>query len=371
MAAAIIPWNAPLIFASQKIAAALAAGCTIVLKSSEKAPLTVSHASASNVKDAYFIQCLKLAQLVEQVGIPPGVVNIISGYGTPAGNTLASHMDVRVLSFVGSLATGKKIQGAAASSNLKTVILELGGKSPALIFEDADLEQAAAQTQYSIQMMSGQACMANSRIYVQDTVAGKFKESFKKIFGSSKLGDPLDPETTQGPQADKIQFERVLEYLKLGKEGNGTLELGGNAKMQGGNGFYIEPTVFVNVPEDSRTMKEEIFGPVVQINTFKTEREAIEKANDTQYGLYASVFTNDVNRAMRVAKKLEAGTVGVNCTSPTTAMDMPFGGYKMSGTGREGYGYSLDHYLETKAVCIKLKPAEGEESKGGLSIFGS
>ncbi len=355
VAAAIIPWNAPLIFAAQKIAAALAAGCTIVLKSSEKAPLT----------------CLKLAHFVEEVGIPPGVVNIISGYGTPAGSALASHMDVRVISFVGSLATGKKIQGAAASYNLKTVILELGGKSPALVFDDADLDQAAAETQFSIQMMSGQACMANSRIYVQDTVAEKFKASFKKIFSAVTMGDPLDAKTTHGPQADKIQFERVLEYLKLGKEGNGKLELGGEAKMQGGNGFYIEPTIFSDVPEDARTMKEEIFGPVVQINTFKTEQEAIAKANDTQYGLYASVFTNDVNRAMRVAKKLEAGTVGVNCTSPTTAMDLPFGGYKMSGTGREGYGYSLDHYLETKAVCIKLKPVPGEESKGGLGIFGS
>lgn len=274
-------------------------------------------------------------------------------------------MDVRVISFVGSLATGKKIQAAAASSNLKTVILELGGKSPALVFDDADLDQAAAETQHGIQMLSGQVCMANSRIYVQDTVAEKFKASFKKIFSSAKMGDPTDPAVNHGPQADKIQFERVLEYLKLGKEeGGGTLELGGNAaKMsEGGScdkGFYIEPTIFADVPEDNRTMKEEIFGPVVQINTFKTEREAIEKANDTQYGLYAAVFSNDVSRALRVAKKLEAGTVGVNCTSPTRAWDLPFGGWKMSGSGREGLGYSLDHYLETKAVCIKLKPGTG------------
>lgn len=309
--------------------------------------------------------------MIEKIGFPPGVVNILSGYGSPCGSTLASHTDVRVISFVGSVATGKKIQAAAASSNLKTVILELGGKSPAVIFDDADLDQAAADTMFSIQFMSGQACMANSRIYVQDTVAEKFKASFKKQFtAAAKSGDPLDSTVTHGPQADKIQFERVLEYLKLGKEGGGTLELGGGAlTMAGGNGFYIEPTIFTDVPEDSRTMKEEIFGPVVQINTFKTEREAVDKANDTEYGLYASVFTTDVNRAMRVAKKLDAGTVGVNCTSPTTAFDMPFGGYKMSGVGREGFGYSLDHYLETKAVCIKVQPGEGQSA--GKGVFGN
>ena len=337
---AIIPWNVPLIMFGMKVAPALAAGCTVVLKSSEKAPLS----------------SLKLAALIKEAGLPPGVVNVLSGHGRPSGEALAGHMDVRCISFTGSTATGRRIQEVAAKSNLKKVLLELGGKSPCIVFEDADLAKAAMETQFSMSFNSGQVCIANSRVYVQESVADKFRAAFAKAFQEQKRGDPLDPTTTQGPQADDIQYERVKAYLEAGKAGKGKLDLGGNAiKLEGGNGFFIEPTVFSDVPEDASTMKEEIFGPVVHINTFKTEQEALDKANDTEYGLYASVYTEDLSRAMRVSKALEAGEVGVNCTSPTIAHDMPFGGWKGSGNTREAFaGYSIENFLETKAVMIKL-----------------
>lgn len=326
---------------AMKVAPALAAGCTVVLKSSEKAPLTPA----------------KLAALSHEAGFPPGVINVLGGHGTPSGATLSSHMDIRLVNFTGSTFTGRKIQAAAASSNLKKVVLELGGKSPALIFEDADISKAAGETVGSMQMLMGQACIANSRIYVQESIADKYKEAFKAIFKAAKKGDPLLPETQQGPQADEIQFERIKTYLKAASEGKGKLELGGNATQVDGQGYFIEPTVYSGVPEDEKTQKEEVFGPYVNINTFKTEEEAIALANDTEYGLYASVYTKDISRALRVAKAFESGQVGINCTSPTFANDMPFGGYKGSGQGREGYGYSLDEYLEIKTVLIKLDEA--------------
>ncbi|KAJ5764237.1 hypothetical protein N7533_002918 [Penicillium manginii] len=332
VAAMIIPWNFPLIMFSMKMAAALAAGNTVVLKSSEKAPLT----------------SIAAAKLIQKAGFPPGVVNIIAGHGNPTGAALAEHMDVRCISFTGSSLTGQKIQAAAAKSNMKHVHTELGGKSPAVVFEDADLESAAAQTQFSIRFNSGQVCVANSRIYVQESVAEKFKALFREQFEQYALGDPLDPATQQGPQIDVLQYKRVQEYLGVGEK-DGELTVGGDAK----DGYFVKPTIFEKVPEDSRVMREEIFGPVVAINTFKTEEEAIQKANDTEFGLYASVFTKDLDRAIRLSKALEAGTVGVNCTSPTNAKDAAFGGYKMSGTGREGLLYSIDNFVQTKSIIIK------------------
>ncbi|CAI7619532.1 unnamed protein product [Penicillium viridicatum] len=291
-----------------KLAPALAAGNTVVLKSSEKAPLT----------------SLYIAKLIEKAGFPPGVINIISGFGNPTGTALASHMTVRCISFTGSTATGQKIQ-----SNMKHVHMELGGKSPAIIFEDADLETAVAQTQFSIQFNSGQVCSANSRIYVHEPVAEQFVKLFREKFSAVQMGDPLDPTTMHGPQIDMLQYNRIKEYLDIG-ENDGTLSLGGDAN----DGFFVRPTIFEGVAEDSRLMQEEVFGPVVVINTFSTETEAIEKANNSEFGLHAAVFTKDIDRAIRLAKALDAGTVGVNCTSPTNAKDTAFGGFKMSGNGR-------------------------------------
>ncbi|OAL38160.1 hypothetical protein AYO20_02612 [Fonsecaea nubica] len=341
--AAIIPWNVPLLFFASKVAPALAAGNTVVLKSSEKAPLTSA----------------KAATLIEKAGFPPGVINVISGHGQTSGAILSSHMDVRALSFTGSCRTGRLIQAAAAKSNLKHVVLELGGKSPAIIFDDCDLEDAVQETKFSIQFNSGQVCMANSRIYVQDTLADKFIEAFKEQFAKVSAGDPLDANTNHGPQADSVQYDTVHKYIAAGKSA-GKLALGGTPDVPGlaesnQQGYFVPPTIFLHTPEDATVMKEEIFGPVVNINTFKTEEEVIAKANDSEFGLYAAVYTKDINRAMRFAKALEAGTVAVNCTSPTTAKDMPFGGYKSSGSGREGFGHSLNNFLETKTVLIKIK----------------
>lgn len=335
--AAIIPWNAPCHFLGTKSAPALITGNTVVLKSSEKAPLAVA----------------RIAELVVEAGFPPGVFNIISGHGTPSGQILSRHMDVRALSFTGSSRTGKMIQEEAARSNLKKVILELGGKSPAIVFEDADLGKAAAQTQFSIQYNSGQVCMANSRIYVQKSIAPQFVEAFKTKFATARAGNPLEKETNHGPQADEVQYRNVMMYIEEGKK-SGTLALGGNGKLETTNGFFVEPTVFLDTPEESRIVKEEVFGPVVIINTFETEAEAIAKANDTEFGLYAAVFTRDISRAMRVAKALDSGYVGVNTTSPVTGRDLPFGGYKGSGQGREGLLYSMNNFLETKSVMIKI-----------------
>ncbi|TLD33265.1 hypothetical protein PspLS_00668 [Pyricularia sp. CBS 133598] len=340
VAAIIIPWNAPVLFVGMKCAAALIAGNTVVLKSSEKAPLGVA----------------RVAELIHQAGFPPGVFNVISGHGMPSGSVLAHHMDVRVISFTGSTATGKLIQQAAAKSNLKTVSLELGGKSPSIIFADApSLEQAVEATVQGIQINSGQICIANSRLYVEKSIAGEFVELFKKKFAGVSAGDALRVDVNHGPQVDSIQFEKVMDYIQQGKK-TGKLALGGG-HIEGTDGFFVQPTVFLDQPEDARVMKEEIFGPVVSINTFETEQEAVQKANDTEFGLYASVFTRDISKAMRVAKALESGSVGVNCSSTSNGRDMPFGGYKQSGQGREGLLYSMDHFLEQKAVLIKVDEA--------------
>jgi aldehyde dehydrogenase (NAD+) len=336
--AAIIPWNVPLLFLGQKCAPALITGNTVVLKSSEKAP----------------IACARVAELIVEAGFPPGVFNVLSGHGMPSGAALSRHMNVRALTFTGSSRTGRLIQEAAAKSNLKKVTLELGGKSPALIFADANIEKAVKDTTYSLQWNSGQVCMANSRIYVQKSIAPAFIKAFTKQFADVKQGDPTDKGTNVGPQADEVQYRNIMNYVEEGKK-SGTLALGGNGKLESTNGFFVEPTVFLNTAEDARIQKEEIFGPVANINTFETEEEAIRKANDTEFGLYASVYTANIDRAVRVAKALESGYVGVNCTSPTSARDLPFGGYKSSGQGREGWLVSMNNFLEEKSVIISIE----------------
>ena len=294
-----------------------------------------------------------MATLIEKAGFPPGVFNIISGHGHISGNVLSHHMDIRVISFTGSGRTGRLIQAASAKSNLKNVILELGGKSPAVLFEDCDLEKAVKDTRASMMFNSGQVCMANTRIYVHESIAQTFIEKFSSTFKANTLsGDPLLPGTNHGPQADAIQFKSINAYIEEGKK-TGKMVIG-DEPSEHSNGFFVQPTVFIETPENAKIMKDEIFGPVVAINKFRDEEEVVAKANDTEFGLYAAVYTKDVNRALRMAKKLEAGTVGVNCTSPTGALDMPFGGYKASGVGREGWTVSIDNYLETKTVLIQV-----------------
>jgi aldehyde dehydrogenase (NAD+) len=306
------------------------------------------HSHNSNPK-----QSAKVATLIAKAGFPHGVINVLSGHGSISGAALSSHMDVRCITFTGSLKTGRLIQEAAAKSNIKNVILELGGKSPAIIFDDCDLEKAAEETQHGIQFNSGQTCMANTRIYVQNTIADQFIALFKEKFSQVTIGDPLREETSLGPLADNIQYKSVSQYIASGKE-SGKIVVA-EAEHEPAKGYFVQPTIFTNTPEDAKIMKEEVFGPVVNINVFHTEEEAVAKANDTEYGLYASVYTKNIDRALRCAQSLQAGSVGVNCTSPVTASDLPFGGHKSSGSGRrEGIRESLDNFLEVKTVMIKI-----------------
>lgn len=337
--AGITPWNIPVAMVAFKMGPALIAGNTIVIKASEKAPLSP----------------LLFAKCCQEIGLPKGVFNLINGYGRPTGEALAKHMDVRKISFTGSGPTGRAIKKAAADSNLKNVTLELGGKSPLLIFPDADLAQAVPAAAFSILANSGQACIASSRIYVHADIADKFTEAMKAAMTQmGQSNDPLAVGTMRGPQVDKLQFDRVMSFLNYAKEQNLNVALGGGSEDKGGAGYYVAPTIITGAPEDSRVMKEEIFGPVVCINTFTDEEEVLRRANDTEYGLYASVFTKDISLALRVAKKLEAGSVGINATSPTVAFDMPFGGFKASGDGRELSKYATDYWTELKSVYIRL-----------------
>jgi aldehyde dehydrogenase (NAD+) len=340
--ASIIPWNSPLIFFSKKLAPALAAGNTMVIKTSEKAPLTSDRCAA----------------MLNEAGFPPGVVNVIHGHGAVSGAALSSHMDVRALSFTGSVRTGRRIQKAAADSNFKHLIFELGGKSPAVVFEDADLDKAAQETQHSIFWHSGQTCMADSRIYVQKSVADKFIATFKALTEKRKMGDPNLSDTDNGPQADRMQYDTVMKYIEDAKKTGQMLPLNFDPATNASGDLFIPPVVFLQQPEDSNIMKEEVFGPVVCINVFETEEEVLKYANDSEYGLYASVYTKDLDRALRFAKGLESGMIGVNCTSPTGSWDMPFGGYKSSGVGRESFLMSMDDWLEHKSVFIKVQGLE-------------
>ncbi|KAL6860360.1 hypothetical protein ACO1O0_004387 [Amphichorda felina] len=331
----IIPWNYPIMMLAWKVAPALACGNTIVLKPAEQTPLSA----------------LYFGNLLVEAGLPKGVVNVIPGIGRVSGQALASHMGVDKIAFTGSTATGRTVM-KAASANLKNITLECGGKSPSIVFEDADLDQAAKWCHVGIMGNMGQVCTSTSRIYVQDTIYDKFLEKFVEVTkANAQVGDPFKEDTYLGPQVSKPQYEKILSYIEQGKKSGARL-LHGGAKV-GDKGYFLEPTVFADTTEDMTIVKEEIFGPVVAIGKFSTEEEVIAKANDTSYGLAAALFTEKVRKAHKVARKLQAGMVWIN-SSGDSHYGIPFGGYKSSGIGRELGQYAIDAYTQSKAVHVNL-----------------
>ena len=320
---------------SLKIAPALATGNTVILKPSELTPLSA----------------LLFCTLIERAGFPPGVINVVNGYGATAGHAIASHPRIRKVAFTGSTLTGRKIMEEAARSNLKPVTLELGGKSPTVVFDDADVEQAVKWAIHGIYFNHGQNCSAGSRIYVQDAIYDRFLQAFTEQARSIRVGDPFATDTYQGPQVSETQFKRIMSYISSGKESGATVHLGG-ARI-GSEGYFIEPTIFTECTPDMKIVQEEIFGPVACMMRFSTEEEVLERANDTSYGLAAAVFTRDIDRAIRVAHALEAGTAWINCANQTE-ISMPFGGFKQSGIGRELGEYALENYTNIKAVHVNI-----------------
>lgn len=296
----IIPWNYPLAMAAWKLGPALACGNTVVLKAAEQTPLSI----------------LYFANLVKEAGFPPGVVNILNGYGRKAGAAIAQHLDVDKIAFTGSTATGKEIM-KMASVNMKNITLETGGKSPLIVFDDADLDQAVKWAHVGIMSNMGQICTATSRVFVQEGVYDAFVSAFKDhLKATSKVGDPFEDATFQGPQVTRQQYERVLSYVEAGKSEGAELVAGGEpVKDVNGKGFFIAPTVFTNVKDSMKIFREEVFGPFVVICSFKEEEEAVERANDTTYGLGSAVFTKDIMKAHRVARRIEAGMVWINSSN--------------------------------------------------------
>jgi aldehyde dehydrogenase (NAD+) len=331
----IIPWNFPLLMWSWKIGPALATGNTVVLKTAESTPLSALYAS----------------KLAVEAGIPPGVINIISGYGA-TGAAISNHMKIKKVAFTGSTNTGRAILKSAAESNLKKATLELGGKSPNIVFADADIPKAIEMTNLGIFFNSGEVCCAGSRIYVQDSIYDKFLQQLKERTEANKVGNPFDPETFQGPQTSKTQLDKILHYVDVGKQDGATLVTGGYRLER--PGWFVAPTVFANVKEDMKVVKEEIFGPVVTVSKFSSVDEVIELANNSEYGLAAGIHTTDVHKAIDVSNRLNAGTIWIN-TYNNFHEAVPFGGYGQSGIGREMGEQALENYTQHKAVRIKIE----------------
>jgi aldehyde dehydrogenase (NAD+) len=331
----ITPWNAPAAVVAMKWAPALACGNTVVLKPAEQTPLTA----------------LRMGELALEAGIPEGVINIVTGFGETAGAAVAHHPDIDKVAFTGSTVVGKEIIKASAG-NLKRVTLELGGKSPNIIFADADMEEAVRSSSWGVFGNQGQACCAATRMFVQEKVYERFAEGLTKSAGQIRLGNPFDPATTMGPLISREQHERVLGYLSLGKDEGAKARIGGERGPQP-RGYYVQPTVFTGVRNDMTIARDEIFGPVASLIPFKDENDAVLQGNDTTYGLAAAVWTRDVSRAHAVARRLKAGTVWINCYMVLDPMS-PFGGYKQSGLGREMGKEGIEHYTELKSVFVKL-----------------
>jgi aldehyde dehydrogenase (NAD+) len=330
----IIPWNFPLLMLAWKWGPALACGNTIVLKPAEQTPLTA----------------LRVGELALDAGFPAGVINIINGMGETAGDALVTHPGVDKIAFTGHVDTAKLIQKRAADT-LKRTTFELGGKSPNIIFADADIDQAVEGAFHAIYFHGGQCCTAGSRLFVEGKVKDEFVGRLAEKTKRRKLGDPLDPSTQQGPQVSQEQMDKILGYVDLGKKQGATLVAGG--KRRGDRGFYVEPTIFDNVSDDMAIARDEIFGPVVSVLPFQSLDEIAWRANDTTYGLAAAIWTKNIDKAHLLARRVKAGTVWINCyhiVDTTT----PFGGYKMSGQGRENGEAALEHYTETKTVTVKL-----------------
>jgi aldehyde dehydrogenase (NAD+) len=331
----IIPWNFPLLMQAWKLAPALATGNTVVMKPAEQTPLTA----------------LRVGELIVEAGFPPGVVNLLPGYGPTAGAAIARHMDVDKVAFTGSTEVGRLIMEASAKSNLKRVTLELGGKSPNIVFADADLDQAIEGAHFALFFNQGQCCCAGSRLFVEETAYDEFVERSATRARRRTVGDPFDPATEQGPQVDQDQYNKVMRYIESGKKEGARLVCGGGSV--GDRGYFIQPTVFADVKDDMTIAREEIFGPVMSIIKFRDISDVVQRANRTEYGLAAAVWTRDIGKAHAIADNVRAGTVWINCYDVFDAA-APFGGFKQSGMGRELGEYGLQQYTEVKTVTVKL-----------------
>ncbi|KAJ7595491.1 NAD-dependent aldehyde dehydrogenase [Mycena floridula] len=331
----IIPWNFPLLMFAWKIGPALATGNTIVLKPSELTPLSA----------------LRVCTLIKEAGFPDGVVNVVTGYGPTVGAAITAHMLIEKVAFTGSTLVGRKVMEAAAKSNLKNVTLELGGKSPSIVFDDADIEQAVDWCFHGLFWNHGQACCAGSRIFVQEGIYDKFLAKFTEKSQSIKVGDPFEKGMSQGPQVNQTQYDKIMGYIDSGKQEGAKLHLGGD--RFGTEGYFINPTIFTEATPEMKIVKEEIFGPVGVVIKFKDDAEAIAMANDTEYGLACGVFSQNITRALTTAHKLKAGTAWVNIFNQLNA-NAPFGGFKQSGIGRELGEYALHNYTNVKAVHVNL-----------------